>query len=501
MNDEEIDFADVQGLVRFGYKGMTKARYELLRIKDAAAARIWLRSAAVPNAVYLDSVEPRPKTALHIAFTAPGLEALGVPDSVIAEFSHEFRTGMTTEYRTRQLGDVGWNAPEYWDWGTGEEMPHVLVMLFADPDQFDTFVQTATAGPWNEAFEVLRSLGTAELDGFEPFGFADGISQPEVDWKQQRKTPTTQYEYSNVMALGELLLGYPNEYGKFTERPLLKADSRSAVLPNAVDQPKKKDLGRNGTYLVMRQLSQDVRKFWQFNYQQSGGDLEEAKRLAAAMVGRKRNGDPLVPILDQVISGIDQSDPEEVRLNQFTFDEDVSGSRCPFGAHVRRANPRNADLPGRPSSLLKKLLTILGLDSRRFREDVMSSVRFHRILRRGREYGEELKLEDALSPGPEDEPERGLHFICLNANIARQFEFLQNAWIASSKFSALTGETDPLLGNREPVPGCPVTSDFNLPREDGLRRRISAVPQFVRVRGGAYFFLPGLSALRYLAHE
>lgn len=269
------------------------------------------------------------------------------------------------------------------------------------------------------------------------------------------------------MALGEFVLGYPNEYGKLTERPLLIADSRNAMLPNAVDQPQKKDLGRNGTYLVMRQLSQAVRKFWQFNYQQSSGDLAEAEELAAAMVGRKRSGEPLVPIQDGAIPGINQSNPEQVRLNRFTFDDDASGSRCPFGAHVRRANPRNADFPERPSSLFKKLLTILGHDSRRFRDDVMSSVRFHRILRRGREYGEELKLEDALLPGPEDEQERRLHFICLNANIVRQFEFLQNAWIASSKFSALTGETDPLLGNREPILGCPVTSDFNLPKEGG----------------------------------
>jgi hypothetical protein len=80
----------------------------------------------------------------------------------------------------------------------------------------------------------------------------------------------------------------------------------------------------------------------------------------------------------------------------------------------------------------------------------------------------------------------------------RQFEFLQNAWIASTKFSGLTGESDPLLGNREPIPGCPVTSDFNIPKE-GLRHRVSGLQQFVTVQGGAYFFLPSLRALRYFA--
>jgi deferrochelatase/peroxidase EfeB len=130
----------------------------------------------------------------------------------------------------------------------------------------------------------------------------------------------------------------------------------------------------------------------------------------------------------------------------------------------------------------------------------MSSVRYHRILRRGREYGPTLSPLDALQPAPADDPARGLHFICLNANILRQFEFLQNAWMASTKFSAMTGESDPLLGNREPIWGCPVTSDFNMPQEGGLRQRMAGLEQFVTVRGGAYFFLPSLRALRFFAN-
>jgi deferrochelatase/peroxidase EfeB len=162
--------------------------------------------------------------------------------------------------------------------------------------------------------------------------------------------------------------------------------------------------------------------------------------------------------------------------------------------HVRRY----ADYPGRPTGLAK-LVTMLGFGPSGFRDDLMSSVRFHRILRRGREYGPELLPTDALTPASPNEPERGLHFICLNANISRQFEFLQNAWIVNTKFSGLTGESDPLLGNRETIPGCPVTANFTKPADGGLRRRASGLPQFVTVRGGAYFFLPSLRALRYFA--
>ena len=125
---------------------------------------------------------------------------------------------------------------------------------------------------------------------------ADGISQPQIDWDEQRQTPCTQLEYTNIVALGEFLLGYRNEYGKITDRPLLDPDAANAELLSAVDTPAKKDLGRNGTYLVMRQLEQDVRGFWKFLYEQAGGSLEEADQLGAKMVGRARAGDPLVPI-------------------------------------------------------------------------------------------------------------------------------------------------------------------------------------------------------------
>ena len=142
---------------------------------------------------------------------------------------------------------------------------------------------------------------------------------------------------------------------------------------------------------------------------------------------------------------------------------------------------------------------MLGFGPKGLHDDLISSVRFHRIVRRGREYGTKLDLEQALAPAPARNlnPESGLHFICLNANILRQFEFLQNAWLNSTKFSGLTGESDPLLGNRVALAGCPVTSDFTMQNSGGLRRWVSGLPQFIKVRGGAYFFMPGIKALRY----
>lgn len=494
VTPDELDYADVQGLVRFGYKRMTEASYALLSVRNPEAARAWLRSAPVTGAT---AMEPPPSTAVQVAFTAPGLAAFGLPAPVLAGFSPEFVGGMADGNRARRLGDVGWNDPSRWEWGRTGDVPHVLVMFFAEPGRLDALVESTTRAPWNAAFETPRWLHTADLDGVEPFGFADGMSQPQPDWSQERDVGASRIEYSNVVALGEFLLGYRNEYGRYTDRPLLNADALSAGLLPAADAPEKRDLGRNGTYLVFRQLRQDVRGFWQFVTRQAGGDPSEAEKLAAAFVGRTRAGDPLVASRRQAISGVGPQ-PEQVRVNQFTFDEDPAGARCPLGAHVRRANPRNTDYPGRPTGLAR-LIANLGFGRKGFHDDVISSVRFHRILRRGREYGPALALADALAPAPPGESERGLHFACLNANICRQFEFLQSAWIASTTFSALKGESDPLLGNREGLAGCPATDGFTLQQDGRPARRVRGLPQFVNVRGGAYFFLPGLRAIRYLA--
>ena len=152
MTYSMVDYADVQGLVRFGYGRMTSASYALVRVKNVAAAKAWLRAAPVTNAV---EKSPPPTTALQIAFTAPGLTELGLPDSVMEGFSREFRTGMSKDYRARLLGDVDRNAPEHWDWGGPGSEPHLLVMFFAEPEHFDSFVQSTKGNTWSDAFEEV----------------------------------------------------------------------------------------------------------------------------------------------------------------------------------------------------------------------------------------------------------------------------------------------------------------------------------------------------------
>jgi deferrochelatase/peroxidase EfeB len=500
-----VDYGDVQGLVRFGFKRLTEACYFLLRIKDASAARQWIGRACVTTAVEMN---PRPRTALQIAFTRTGLEKLQVPDDVIARFSAEFVSGMAGEdNRSRRLGDTQANAPAGWRWGSGSNTPDAVVLLFAEQGLLEGWKTSAKGEFWSAAFEEIDCLPTSNLSGTEPFGFIDGISQPTLDWKLARRVRVNgdQIEYGNLVSLGEFLLGYSNEYGRYTDRPLLESQVRGSeeLLP-ASDQPGKRDLGLNGTYLVIRQLEQDVRGFWQFLDKASGSNREMRYKLAEAFVGRSyADGGPLVPLSRHSIDGIGVTGDAaaqrlEITRNQFTYDSDAAGTRCPFGAHIRRANPRNADIPGAPRGLFSHLVHIFGFGNKNVRDDLIASARFHRILRRGRGYGMRLSPEEALQPAPANDSKRGLQFAAINANIQRQFEFVQNAWVMRTKFDGLTEESDPLLGNREAVPGCPVTNTFSLPQENGVRRRIMDIPQFIIVRGGAYFFLPSIRALRYL---
>jgi deferrochelatase/peroxidase EfeB len=494
MAFSNADYRDMQGLLRFGHARLTEACFLLLRIEDAAAAGHWLESAPVTTA---EVQHPLPTRALQIALTCEGLRKLGLPDDLLNAFSAEFLSGMSgDENRSRRLGDVGANAPAYWQWGGAEDVPDAVALLYALPGLLGEWKGSIESGLMCSGFKLLQCLPTTDMGGVEPFGFVDGVSQPSVDWEGRRNVAGDQLTYENVSMLGEFVLGYPNEYGKYTTRPTIPG-RETGGLPAAEDLDGQSDLGRNGTYLVIRQIEQDVRSFWQFVDKQVNEDASKRQVLAEKMVGRQMSGDSLIPATEQSIAGVGP-DAQDIQRNQFTFDNDADGIRCPFGAHVRRANPRNADYPAGTHDLVERLVRLLGFGRKSIHDDMVASTRFHRLIRRGREYGKKLSPEQRLEPKPPDEEPSGLQFVCLNANISRQFEFIQSAWLMSGKFDGLDEESDPLLGNREAVVGCPVNK-FSLPVAGSVRQQLQELPRFATVRGGAYFFLPGVRALRYLA--
>ena len=361
---------------------------------------------------------------------------------------------MAAQQRSRILGDRDGDAPEHWDWG-GPSLPiDAALLLYARDPQTLGALEAEQTGALGLGTLVVRSLETSDLQGYEPFGFRDGISQPLVEGLSKTGPAAT------TVRFGEFVLGYPNEHGKLTDPALLE---------------RAPELSRNGSYLVFRQLSQNVSGFWRFvdratRRPDGTADPVRRVRLAAKMVGRWPSGSPLV-------LAPERDDPALAGENEFRyFAEDPRGVRCPVGAHIRRANPRDSldPSPGTDGSLAIN--------------------RRHRILRRGREYGSPLTVDEALAGDDAAAgDERGLHFICLNANIARQFEFVHFTWLNDPKFAGLYDDSDPIVSPSHPFGGT-----FTIPTE-GVRERIVDVPRFVSVKGGAYFFLPGIAAARRLA--
>ncbi len=489
-----VELDDVQGLVRFGYRHLTEACFLLLRVRDPAAARAWLAQAPVTSAV---STDPLPDTALHVAFTSEGLRALDVAADVCMEFSAEFFAGMTSDAaRARRLGDVGANDPSRWQWGTSERLPHVAVLLYARPGRLADLEREIDAQCAAGFARIERLPTSAEKLEEEPFGFADGISQPDLDWKRERPVrDKDELDYRNDSCLGEFLLGYPNEYGLYTPRPLLAPQhDLNGLLPRAEDAPEQADLGRNGSYLVMRQLRQDVQGFWRELDGQAEGNADLRDRFAEKMVGRNKKGESLEPLSESCAGG---KSTQKSKLNQFTYQHDPQGLRCPLGAHIRRANPRNADLPPGERGIFSRLWRMLGFDAAALEQDLVASTRFHRLLRRGRKYGAEAAVSTAQSVarhgirGPFHLP--GSQYQApVRVRAKRVAGRDQICWIDGRERSTARHTGLPDSG------GFPADG-FSIPQSDGPDRRLSGLPQFVTVVGGAYFFLPGIRALRYLA--
>jgi Dyp-type peroxidase family len=465
---ETVEREDIQGIVATGYGKLVAAYYLLLAIDDPRLTGSWLAS----ETTVITTARTGPGTdALNVAFTHAGLRRLGLSPDALAGFSDEFVEGMCTPHRSRILGDEDDNSPEHWRWGGPTTTPvDVLVMLFACDnglleDRYRAMVSTLPSGGLRE----IDRLDTSNIGMREHFGFADGISQPVLQGLGGGGPMDT-------VATGEFLLGYRNEYGLYTARPTFSRElDRRHVLPSDPSDSKQVDLGRNGSYLVFRQLRQDVRGFWRFldgatKRPDGASDPGTRTHLAAKMVGRWPSGAPLV-------KAPDRDDPQLASANEFGyFNADRLGFACPIGAHIRRSNPRDSldPNPGSASSLEVN--------------------RRHRLLRRGREYGPGLTPEEAVSsPVAPDDPERGLHFICLNGNVSRQFEFIQHTWANDPRFNGLYDDHDPITG-----PHTPSGATFTM-QAHPARKRIRGLPQFVSARGGAYFFLPGIRAVRYLS--
>jgi Dyp-type peroxidase family len=478
----KLDLDDIQGLVARGYKGLKHARFTLFAASDQTAAQALL-SWLLPRVATAGSLAA--DSALHVALTPAGLGRLGLAAEHIAGFSAEFAAGMTAPDKSRFLGDVEDSDPRSWDWGGPQSgaIDGVVLLYAADRDVLDARQAELDRRLAEAGARRVATLDTRELSAYEPFGFHDGISQPAIEGLPKAKALRG---HGPAVPAGEFVLGYPNAYGELTDRPLLPAseDPRRLLLPDPAGTGEA-DLGRNGTYLVIRQLEQDVGAFWRYVGQASGqpdgARSPQARELAAKMVGRWPSGAPLVKSPGHDDRRLSQDNDFGYRAT------DPSGLACPLGAHIRRMNPRDSLDPAPGSDASVRVSDM------------------HRILRRARSYGPATGSDTSAAAVKDHNSERlargdtaapsgtGLHFVCLAGSLARQFEFVQHTWLNGATFDGLYDDTDPLAGSRHPS-----GATFTAPARP-VRRRYRDLPQFVRTRGGAYFFLPGISALRYLA--
>jgi cytochrome P450/deferrochelatase/peroxidase EfeB len=517
--DATIEMQEVQSIVFRGFPShpfSAMAAITLPSGPEIRKAQPWLHM--VGRNVWFgeirSSVEGPPS---FIAFSATGLAKLldesgvdGDDDKdLLASFPPAFRIGMGN--RAKILRDEGDSAPEYWTWSDTDNVEQkkpaidALVLVYGKcphecATEIDTHKQTLTGifGPpgttWSwELLETQPNAKTLETENlnehgrprviYEHFGFRDGISQPVIRGTQKSMRSVAP---ADLVEPGEIVLGYKNSAGLVDPPITLPAEVDAGdVLPTDVPNlgsrfPRfgaahtagLRDFGRNGTFIAVRQYEQHVDRFETFvkgwtheltrDRQEQGrpeGRFEtlvgcpiNEEWVASKLMGRRYDGRPL---LGRVTRRND---------NDFNFGaDDPQGLHCPFGAHMRRANPRGGMNPDDPMEI--------------------EITKRHRILRRGRPY----QKQDPADPTKQ---EKGLLFIGLCADLERQFEFLQQSWISSPAFQGLTNEPDPITAT---TPGV-----FTIPTTAGPIR-LKRNESFVTVRAGGYFFMPSRAALILLA--
>lgn len=511
-----LDLLDIQGNVikpygRFGYP---VARYVFFNVTNAARGRAFLGAVTqrVTTAVTWGDGSnqiKQPDWTVNVALSFQGLKDLGVPMASLMDFSPEFAVGMKA--RKDILGDDGPSAPLAWDpiWRenrrTRDKDVHIFVQLNARlPDlllegyswlqelarQFGDGVSQlgGNRGPDGTLLDyqdVKVVMEEGQPTSKEHFGYTDGIGDPAFEglpensqYVQGRGKQMADGSWA-LLATGEFLLGHIDEAMEYPPAP-------KPVL-----------LSRNGTYMVYRKLHENVATFDAY-LEEHGKKYPGGKELLAAkFVGRWRdNGAPLTQAPDAQSKA--QWDADFVQaseaqrddmLSNWTYDDDMSGAKCPFSAHIRRINPRASlqmihspgDVPGSLTVSKNAFDTPGGLTNRR------------RVLRRGLPYGD-------VTDRSRDDGEHGIVIMMLNADINRQYEFVQQQWINYGNDFKAGNDKEILLGNHSADERYPSKAVLQVdPNSDQAPYFLSNIPRLVETRGGEYFFVPSLTALRMIA--
>lgn len=434
-----LELDDIQHILLTRTPALT-GRYEFLTFDNPADGRAWLTELLdrVQSAADVRATMESSRRWITLAFTWNGLRALGVPEESLATFPEEFRQGMAA--RADILGDKGANHPVNWVGGLAGDELHAIAILFARDDAEHRRC-TAEHDKLVARWPGVRVLSFLDLNATPPFNYA----HDHFGYRDRLSQPVMEGSGEEPtpgsgapLKPGEFILGYPDENGP------------------PVNLPQPGILSRNGSYMAYRRLHQHVGLFRDY-LREHANTADEQELLAAKFMGRWRSGAPLVlaPERDDPELGADPT-----RNNDFNYKErDPYGYAVPLGSHIRRLNPRD---------------TAVNMNRRR-------------MIRRGATYG------PALPEGARDDGvDRGIAAFIICASLIRQFEFAQNVWINDKAFHELGNERDPIIGTQDG------TLEYTIPNRP-IRKVFKGLPAFTTLNGGAYFFLPGISALRYLA--
>ncbi len=471
MSDQHMlsdrDRRDIQGLVLFGTT-CPLLRYHLFHVDDAVGGRRFVDSllghgdVLQVNTAGLRDKDARSESLVYVGFTWRGLEALRVPAVTLNSFPEEFRTG--AKARAADMGDDGASAPEHWLFDA--DQVHISVMVYARHQEgLDALSRELIDRAAGNGCSVVTLLDGEQLPDYthpsgqaltKPahFGYSDGISQPHI-----LPAPNLKPGAPAAVPPGMFVLGHPDS----------PQDGTSYVVANQ-PIPIPASLMHNGTFGAFRMMQQDVDAYEAF-LDRNADSPEARELLAAKMCGRWRNGVPLS--LSPVTPTPTPPIPRE-RWNAFDYGPtpalpdaipDRDGRVCPVGSHVRRSNPRSAEVLGGVGNRL-------------------------RLIRRGITYG---PLYDPAHPN--DGTPRGMLGLFLCVSLKDQFEFIMRHWVNDGLFARGLdpGERDPMVGPQGDA------ATFTYRHADGTPATTTGLSRFVTTRGAAYLFFPSVTGLRFIS--
>jgi Dyp-type peroxidase family len=514
----QADYDDIQGLMVNGYRGYNYIRFLIFTIPDAniqavreLCGKLVPGTAGSPLTIsaatrWFSKQTTKPPYRLNLGVTNTGLKKLLSSPADIRSTNYEtvynksyqlmnrFDVGAADPNTALKVGDTGPSAPALWWKSAGWELKG------QDPTKTDLDLLFSLYAPSakerdNWSGQLMKMIGSnsailafqQDSDPLDPagqkihFGYRDGISQPriegfsEADPELDDRPPVASWHFMIEET-----------------KPIPPPNRKLPPPPNYTAHP----FLKNGSFAAFRLLYQDVKQFEDFINQKGP---KQAELIASKMAGRWRDGTPIEvsPNKPENQHLLGQSLLNQYHLNNFDYvsptphqepkpaplgNPDI-GQACPYGAHVRRANPRDDE-------------SIIG------NVDMASA---HRVLRRARPYGPAYNPKDPKSANQD----RGLVGLFIGADLSNQFEFLMNTWVTNGHFS--TSDNSPNSSGYDPLFGPPPTNPALPPSLTELSycvgdptnpsdyETLPGLSQLIVTKGGLYVFLPSISALRHLS--